>query len=548
MFKFAYILLLLFPLILIAAGIFLLKVKRALTLRTRLTSLFLIVFTGPTILLTVLSILLGITTLRTWTAPRFQNTLEESIELAREYRTVLGNNIASYARMIDKSGKPEVNVDSLICAGDIHVAIRRSGSGEMKVLGVDTSYTDLAETAIHSLTFPAPSLDASFDGARVVLEEIRLGDELLLAAIVPSDSNDSEIITGRIMEKSYVERIKKLTGMAGDSGRFRFLYSRGGERLIWILAVAWLCIFSVLSVLLSRKIAGSVTAPLNGLVEAASAISEGRFDFKVKEEPGAGDEVSRLIIAFNKMSASLDHTRARLIESQRLASWRDSARKMAHEVKNTLTPLRILVTRFSRISPRPESEAKYFECLDEFDSRIKALSGMATTFSQFARMPELRKIKTDLPLLCETVLSSYRRNLPDVNVKTLYDPALPKPIIDPDQTRRLLVNLCDNAIAAMSESLEKELSVSLREKRGEVILAVSDTGKGIRAEDHDLVFKPYYTGKPQGTGLGLAIVREIADLHGWRIDIESSPGNGAAFSITITPEVNSDALDFSDRR
>jgi len=551
MLKFAYILLLLFPLILIGAGAFLLKAKRSITLRTRLTSLFLIVFTGPTILLTLLSILLAITTLRSWTAPRFQNILVESIELARDYRAVLAKEIAGSAEMIEQSGnsriKQATTADSLINSGDIHLALRRSSSGDITIIGADSSYPDLPETAIRAIAGLIPSADEQHETAPLKIEEIQLGNELLLATIVPFNQHDSEILVGRIMKKSYMDRIRKLTDMAGDSGRFRFLYSRGGERLIWVLAVCWLSIFSVLSVLISRKIAGSVTTPLNELVTAASAITEGRFDFRVSEEPGAGDEVSRLIAAFNRMSDSLNHTKEKLIESQRLASWRDSARKMAHEVKNILTPLSILVTRLARIPPQPDAEKRYFECLQELDSQIKDLSGMATTFSQFAKMPDLRKKNTDLPSLCDAIMSRYRKNHPDITVLTDYDSTLPPVLLDPEQTRRLIVNLCDNAVNAMADTPVKELSVSLKNRKGKILFRVADTGKGIPSSDHHLVFEPYFTGKPHGTGLGLAIVREIADLHGWWIHMESKPGEGTHFSLTITPEVISNADDIPDR-
>jgi two-component system nitrogen regulation sensor histidine kinase NtrY len=222
---------------------------------------------------------------------------------------------------------------------------------------------------------------------------------------------------------------------------------------------------------------------------------------------------------------------------QRLAAWREVARRIAHEVKNPLTPIQLSAQRLrKKYLDKLDDEARvvFDKCTDTIISQSKELKHLVDEFSNFARMPTPRLRPTRLDDLADDVLAFYRAGHPRVKFKLDAQQGLPDALLDSDQIKRALINLLDNAVASMPDSGEINIQITYNTDVNEICLSVSDTGPGIPPEDLPRLFEPYFSKRKGGTGLGLAIVNSIVADHNGRILVENNIPNGARF-ILIFP-------------
>ena len=232
-----------------------------------------------------------------------------------------------------------------------------------------------------------------------------------------------------------------------------------------------------------------------------------------------------------------------LFRAQRVATWRDVARRLAHEIKNPLTPIQLCAERLRRnlSTAAPQTRELVNECTSTIVGEVEALKGLVDEFSHFARLPSPRAVPADINALLADTLSLYAGLFHGITIEATYDPGLPLVRLDPDQIRRVVVNLVDNAAAALGGDR------GLTSKPGGIIgvatyhdamnhvarVTVSDNGPGITEVDRDKLFLPYFSTKGRGSGLGLAIVRRIVIEHGGSIDVTENRPRGTRFSIEL---------------
>jgi len=224
-----------------------------------------------------------------------------------------------------------------------------------------------------------------------------------------------------------------------------------------------------------------------------------------------------------------------LIRTQKVAAWREVARRLAHEIKNPLTPIQLSAERMRRhLSGAPEpTRALVEECTGTIVEEVESLKALVDEFSQFARMPAPRAVSTDLHELLTDVLGLYHGIFPDVEIRRCFAASLPKVSIDPEQIRRVLINLIDNAIEAMEQRGTIEIETQHEPSNNFVKVIVADDGPGIPASERDKLFLPYYSTKRRGSGLGLAIVRRIVAEHGGSIDLTDNTPRGTRFAVEL---------------
>lgn len=241
-----------------------------------------------------------------------------------------------------------------------------------------------------------------------------------------------------------------------------------------------------------------------------------------------------------------------LIEAQRRAAWSEVARRMAHEIKNPLTPIRLSAERLAKnligdqlganghtdaLTGLTERQAKLVrECTTLIGDEVATLQRMVDEFSTFARLPNAKLAPASLNAVVESTLKLYDERLDGVRLETKLAAALPEALIDTEQMKRVLVNLIDNAAEAMAEgSLERRILIQTRELSDldSVELSVTDTGPGISAADRERIFDPYFSTRKRGTGLGLAIVSRIIAEHQGRIRVGDNRPHGARFTIEL---------------
>ena len=289
------------------------------------------------------------------------------------------------------------------------------------------------------------------------------------------------------------------------------------------------------AIVTSLWIAARVSQPVEQLAQAARDVAAG--DWSVQVPVRSGDEVGLLAEAFNRMTHDLVTQRERLVQSERVAAWRELARRLAHELKNPLFPLQLTVenmVRAKKMSPEMFEEV-FAEGITALSEEIANLKTIVARFSDFSKMPQPQVSDVDLRDLLARLVRLYQPGLeqrehPIAVVTEISDGLLPVSV-DPELMHRALSNLVLNAMDAMPEG--GTITISAARNGSEIRLTIADTGSGMTPEECERLFTPYYTTKEEGTGLGLAIVQSvIADHHG-SIAVESKPGSGTAFVIDL---------------
>jgi two-component system, NtrC family, nitrogen regulation sensor histidine kinase NtrY len=224
-----------------------------------------------------------------------------------------------------------------------------------------------------------------------------------------------------------------------------------------------------------------------------------------------------------------------LVRAQKVAAWREVARRLAHEIKNPLTPIQLSAERLRRHFSRASAGTRDLvdECTTTIVGEVESLKGLVDEFSQFARMPAPRAVPTDLHALLEDALSLYRGLLAEIEIRTQFADSLPRVSIDPEQIRRVILNLVDNAIEAMDRRGVIDVETRHDVNNNLVRVVVADNGPGIPPAEREKLFLPYYSTKKRGSGLGLAIVRRIVAEHGGSIDVTDNQPRGTRFAIEI---------------
>jgi two-component system nitrogen regulation sensor histidine kinase NtrY len=224
-----------------------------------------------------------------------------------------------------------------------------------------------------------------------------------------------------------------------------------------------------------------------------------------------------------------------LIRAQKVAAWREVARRLAHEIKNPLTPIQLCAERLARhfSTAPPATKALVDECTETIVGEVESLKGLVDEFSQFARMPSPRTVPTDLSELIADTVVLYNGIFSAVRIEQRFAPGLPLVRLDPEQVRRVIINLVDNAIEAMERQGEIVVETQLDAAHAIVRVIVADNGPGIPAGEREKLFLPYYSTKRRGSGLGLAIVRRIIAEHGGNIDVGDNTPRGTRFTIEL---------------
>jgi signal transduction histidine kinase len=305
------------------------------------------------------------------------------------------------------------------------------------------------------------------------------------------------------------------------------------EEFLLRLGIGFASAGILLGIVLAWWATARITRPVKRLAESAGRVAAGNWSATV--EITTKDEIGQLAHAFNRMTHELVEQRERLVQSERVAAWRELARRLAHELKNPLFPLQITVENMRRA--REQYPEQFDEVFREGSSTLLAelanLKQIISRFSDFAKMPAPAMQSVQLNELAEETLRLFTAQLEQAHITahTDLDPHLRPIMADPEQLTRVLRNLILNAIDAMPKG--GTLTIRTMPHEAGVRLEVADSGQGLTPEECERLFTPYYTTKTHGTGLGLAIVQSVVSDHHGRISVVSEPGKGASFRIDL---------------
>jgi signal transduction histidine kinase len=292
----------------------------------------------------------------------------------------------------------------------------------------------------------------------------------------------------------------------------------------------------IFGILLSLWMSRRITRPIEELAAAATQVAHGDWDTRVAVN--SSDEVGQLAEAFNRMTHELIAQREQLVQTERVAAWRELARRLAHELKNPLFPLQITIENLlrARESAPDQFDEVFRESTATLLAELSNLKNIVGRFSDFSKMPTPQLEVVDVNVLLREVAQLYQSQITrSAGLKLAWSLADDLPAInaDPVLLRRAVENLVLNAMDAMPQGGTLTFRTALNREEHRAIIEVADTGAGLTPEECERLFTPYYTTKQFGTGLGLAIVQSVIADHGGTIGVSSVKSAGTTFHIEL---------------
>jgi len=283
----------------------------------------------------------------------------------------------------------------------------------------------------------------------------------------------------------------------------------------------------IISLFVSFWFSKKITHPVDELKKAASEIGQGNFKYRV--EIKGNDELANLGNSFNNMAKELSENQRKIIELEKMSTWQQLARRLAHEIKNPLTPIQLMSQQIRDSYSGEDNHYRntLLESCQIIEQEVESLKVLVQEFSDFARLPKINPVSNNLSELIRSVSKLYQSaeietKLPENDISIDFDY---------DYIKRVLINLVDNALAANTSN--DPIKIDLQQSENYIELIVKDKGTGISYENLQRIFEPYYSTKKSGVGLGLSIVKKIIEEHSGKIEVESVPGKGTKFIIDL---------------
>jgi signal transduction histidine kinase len=352
-------------------------------------------------------------------------------------------------------------------------------------------------------------------GALRSMEDVGASGRVLIQSL------DSTRLTP-LERRALADHADKLNSALGRFQRvdtFGRYYYAGLGLVVLLVGAAFL----YTSVRLGGHLSRQLSRPIEELIGWTAHIR--RMEALPPDQPRRGaPEFEALRTALREMATALEQGRAREIEAERLRAFRETARRVAHEMRNPLTPIRLAVAQLARSAAPPQREA--IEVLVAESGRLEQL---AREFTEFGRLPEGPAAQVDLAeLLADLARTSVP---PTMRVSLALDPALPTLLGHYDPLRRAFGNIIRNAVEACEA--RGQIDLSARPEDGVVRIEIGDHGPGVPPDLAGRLFDPYVTGKSGGTGLGLALAKQTIEMHQGTIAFQATPGGGATFVVRM---------------
>jgi signal transduction histidine kinase len=355
-------------------------------------------------------------------------------------------------------------------------------------------------------------------GARVALEDVAASARLMVDRMDTSHLSARE----RAAFREHLDQLSNSVTLARRAETYLRYYAGGFAAVVFVLGA-----FAVIAaVRVAGHLSRQLSRPIDELVGWTRLIRR-RMPLPAGPPTRGAPEFEALRQALRELATALEAARDRELEAERLRAFREVARRVAHEIKNPLTAMRIAVDQLGRTAGQSDRQTMAVEVLEAETQRLVQL---AKEFAEFGRFPEGPKSEVDLVDLLMDLGKSAVPSEVDVSVRANGEPC--KLVGHYDPLRRAFANLLRNAAEAMGGRGSIEIAVS-RDGNG-LAVTIADHGAGIPDDLRQRVFEPYFTTKSDGTGLGLALVRQTIEAHNGSITVAETPGGGATFSIVLS--------------
>ncbi len=495
----------------------------------------------PSILIAIFSLFLLNVVLQKYFDKKIKSVVNNSAEVARNYVNQTRNSIEAdillmvldvnnHSRLFYDSPKRFLNLlttQRLLRRLDGVYLLDSSGSIIM---------SNIVDPSINFVPPPEEAFSRSLDGKPVRIIDPNTNRT---SALVKLDNFiDTYLYIVKFMDPSVINYLKQ-TGEA-----ISFYYGVQDRKtgikitfvIIYVLVVSLLLF---LSVIIAISFASRLTKPIINLISASEKISSGDLSVKV-EQIETDKEFEKLNENFNLMIDKLKKQQDKLLLTERHAAWESIARKLAHEIKNPLTPIQLSIDRIKEkyLKKMDDSEKNFSKYLNTMTNQIKDIEHLLNEFSDFARMPKPVLKKIDLNLIISRAINLHV--LSEENIKFLFQKSKFSKIIkgDEEQLNRVFINLIKNSIESINEKKIKnvdfkgKINVDIKEDSDYIYVTIVDNGVGFDHVDKKKMLTPYFTTKKKGTGLGLSIVSKVISDHNSTI-LFNSIRDGAKVEIVI---------------
>jgi nitrogen fixation/metabolism regulation signal transduction histidine kinase len=495
------------------------------TLRTRLFLAMFALALAPTLLFAWFTLVQLHAATERWYQSGVDHALESALETNRaaldRLERVALERAAAWALRFPELARHPAQREA------VRSGLRDSGLEFAQVYVADSAGWDVAATIVPegAQLSDAPHLGDALTEALAADHVLRTPSGVL-AAVAPA-SESTVVVTGVRLAAGFWERTEEVI-------EARSFYSRLGvvvpveRQKVWLMVVALVLAIALGAVLLSQALAGGMTEPLSRLGKALEEVQDGAERQPLSES--GPQELAKLATSFNAMTARLAEARAALQAAEREEAWRDVAQKLAHELKNLLTPMRLSLYRLQRRAEMvPERErAAVRDSINALIEEVGHIARLSDSFSLYARMPDPQPERLDLAQLARDCAALHEPE--DATLRVATDAPL---LVEVDRLllSRALHNLLVNAFEASGPQGEVELVTGANGH--EAWLEVRDRGHGLSPELEDRAFEPYVSTKRRGSGLGLSFARDAVHWHGGDITLTNRDGGGAVARLTL---------------
>ena len=491
--------------------------KKISTLNSKFTLYFISIALTPAILLGVLGLVLIELGINDWFNDKIKNVINNSVFVAESYleehkETIKGD---LYAMSNDLNNSSEVLTQDL---SKMAIALRTQAliRSLPETYIINRNSDILFQAFKNNMPFYEPPL-SSFDrvdsGEMTIMSSTQLNK--VYAMIKLNNFDEYYLYAGRSMDGNV---ISALNDTVSAKNEYTFLeISRDKISLIFILLYVIVSLILILiSIIIGINFADRIVKPISSIITATNNISKGLYDDKIKKNNDY-IELNRLADSFNQMSGDIIKQRNQIIVSKKHETWSDIARRIAHEIKNPLTPIQLSAERLEKKTMGLNIENNEInECIDTIRRQVNEIGYLVDEFSSFARLPDPDLKNNNIANTMLEVVSDYENDNKNIKFINKLHSSQINVNIDNSQISRVFQNLIVNSIHSISESKNKdgEIIYSSYEVDDNVVLSLIDNGIGLKYEKEELI-KPYFTTKKKvgGSGLGLAIVEKILFDH-----------------------------------
>jgi two-component system nitrogen regulation sensor histidine kinase NtrY len=491
--------------------------KKISTLNSKFTLYFISIALTPAILLGVLGLVLIELGINDWFNNKIKNVINNSVFVAESYleehkETIKGD---VYAMSNDLNNSSEVLKEDLSkMARALRTQALIRSLPETYIINKNRDV--LFQALNNNMPFyepPFSSFERADGGEMIIMSSTQVNK--VYALIKLNNFDDYYLFAGRSMDGNV---ISALNDTVSAKNEYTFLeISRDKISLIFILLYVIVSLILILiSIIIGINFADRIVKPISSIITATNNISKGFYDDKIKKNNDY-IELNRLADSFNQMSGDIIKQRNQIIVSKKHETWSDIARRIAHEIKNPLTPIQLSAERLEKKAAKLNIENNEInECIETIRRQVNEIGYLVDEFSSFARLPDPDLKNNNISNIISEVVSDYENNNKKINFINKLHSTNINLNIDNSQISRVFQNLIVNSIHSINESKKKdgEVIYSSYEMDDNVVISLIDNGVGLKYEKEVLI-KPYFTTKKKigGSGIGLAIVEKILFDH-----------------------------------